>query len=160
MKKIERSISINIPIEKAFSYMNQPINQLEWLPGLYKIQDIKGEGVGQTCSWTYKMMGIPFKGKAECMEHIPNERIVIKTTGSIKSIWDFTLIPQGGMTSVNLVVDYTIPVPLIGKLGEKLISCQNEHEADLVMTKIKKSLEYRSQFKIHTKYSVNRKHLG
>ena len=150
MKKIERSISINIPIENVFSYMSHPINQLEWLPGLVGIQDIKGEGVGRTCSWIYKMMGITFKGKSECIEYIPNERIVIKTTGSIVSIWDFALIPQeGGMTSVNLVVDYTIPVPLIGKLGEKLILWQNEREADLAMTKIKKSLEYRSQFKIN-----------
>ncbi len=149
MEKIERSISISIPIEKVFSYMSHPINQLEWLPGLVDIQNIEGEGVGRTCSWTYKMMGVSFKGKAECIEHIPNERIVIKTTGSIVSIWDFALIPQGEMTSVNLVVDYTIPVPLIGKLGEKLILWQNEREADLAMTKIKKSLEYRSQFKIN-----------
>jgi len=151
MEKIERNIVLNIPVEKVFSYMSHPINQLEWLPGLVDIQDITGEGVGRTCGWTYKMMGIPFRGKAECTEHIPNERIVIKTTGSIVSIWDFTLIPQGVMTSVNLVVDYTIPVPLIGKLGEKLILWQNEREADLAMTKIKKSLEYRSQIKIHTR---------
>ncbi len=64
MEKIERSISINIPVEKVFSYMNHPINQLEWLPGFVDINDIKGEGVGRTCSWTYKVMGIPFKGKS------------------------------------------------------------------------------------------------
>jgi len=147
MAKIERNIAINVPIEKVFSYMSYPVNQLEWLPGLFKIQDIKGEGVGQTSSWTYKMMGIPFKGKSECTEYIPNERIVIKTTGSVRSTWDFTLIAEGGMTSVSLSVEYTIPVPLIGKLGEKLILWQNEREADLAMDNIKKQLEYRAQFR-------------
>jgi len=159
MVKIERNISISIPVEKVFSYMSHPINQLEWLPGLVDIQDIKGEGVGRTCNWTYKMMGIPFKGKAECLEHISNERIVTKTTGSINSTWVFAFIPQGGVTSVNLVVDYTIPVPLFGRLGEKMILWQNERRADLAMTKIKKSLEYRYQFKIHARESVDRNHL-
>jgi len=159
MVKIERNIDINVPIEKVFSYMSYPVNQLEWLPGLFKIQDIKGEGVGQTCSWTYKMMGIPFKGKSECTVYTLNERIVIKTTGNIKSTWDFTLIPRSGMTSVNLVVEYAIPMPVLGRLGERLILRQNEREAGLAMTNMKERLEYREQFKTYRPESINRRHL-
>jgi hypothetical protein len=38
-------------------------------------------------------------------------------------------------------VEYTIPVPVLGKLGEALILKQNEREADQAMANIKAKLE-------------------
>ncbi len=120
----------------------------EWLPGLSDVRNIRGEGLGQQSSWTYKMMGMPFKGESECTEYIPNEWIVIKTMGSINSTWDWTLESQSKKTLVNLVLEYTIPVPLISKIGSRLILRRNEREADMAVANIKQRLEWRDQFKI------------
>ena len=147
MAKIERNIVIGVPVEKVFSYISDPMKLLEWLPSLFDIRNVTGEGVGQQFSWTYKMMGIPFKGIANYTEYKPRERIVIKTAGNIHSSWTFTFKPQGDMTLANLAIDYTIPMPLFGKIGERLILRQNEREAELAVANIKERLEWRVQFK-------------
>ena len=147
MIKIERSFSINVPVEKVFSYLSDSTKLPEWIPGLFDVRDLKGKGVGQCSSWTYKMMGMPFKGKSVCIGHIINERIAIKTMGSITSIWDLTFKSQSNTTLVNLVLEYTIPVPLISKVGNRLILRRNEREADMAVANIKEKLEWKDQFK-------------
>jgi uncharacterized membrane protein len=141
MAKIEQSITINAPVEKVFSYVGDPMNQLEWLPSMTDVRDITGEGVGQKFGWTYKMMGISFKGETEVVESVANQRRVIKSTGSIQSTWTWTFKSENGKTVVNLEVEYTIPVPVLGKVAEQLVLRQNEREAALSMTNIKERLE-------------------
>jgi len=127
--------------------MCDPIKVSEWLPGLFGIRDVAGMGTAQQFRWTYKMMGLPFTGKAKCVEYTPNERIVIETTGSIRSTWTWTFEPQRSMTLVNVTLQYTLPIPVIGKACEKLILRQNQREADLAVANIKEKLQWRSQFK-------------
>ncbi len=141
MAKIEQSITINAPVEKVFSYVGDPMNQLEWLPSITDVRDIVGEGVGQKSGWTYKMMGISFKGENEVVESVPNQRRVIKSTGSIQSTWTWTFKSENGKTVVNLELEYAIPVPVLGKVAEQLVLRQNEREAALAMTNIKERLE-------------------
>ena len=148
MAKIERNFVINVPAEKVFSYISNPAKQVEWLPSIINVRDIRGEGVGQRFSWTYKMMGIPFKGVAEYTEYIPNEWLVYKTKSGIRSTWTWEFKPIGITTLVNLVIEYNIPVPILGKAGEKLILQQNERETYLGVANIKERLEWRAKFKV------------
>ncbi len=141
MAKVKRSIIINTRVEKVYSYLCYPENQLEWLPSVTDIQDIHGYGVGQRFRWTYKMMGLSLNGTGEVIEDIPNQRCVTKTTGSILSTWTWTFKPENVGTILNLVIKYRIPVPLIGKAGERLVLRQNEREADLAMANLKDRLE-------------------
>ena len=141
MAKTEQSITINAPVEKVFSYICDPMNQLEWLPSITDVRDIVGEGVGQKSGWTYKMMGVSFKGENEVVESVANQRIVIKSTGGIQSTWNWAFKSENGKTVVNLSVEYNIPVPVLGKVAEKLVLRQNEREAKLAMTNIKDRLE-------------------
>jgi len=140
MAKLEQSITINAPVEKVFSYVCDPMNQLEWLPSMTDVRDITGEGVGQKFAWTYKMMGMSFKGQTEVTESVSNQRRVIKSTGGIKSTWTWTFKSENGKTAVKLTVEYTIPVPVLGKIAEQLVLRQNEREAALAMTNIKERL--------------------
>jgi len=141
MAKVERSFKINAPVEKVFSYVTDPRNELEYIPSITDIRDITGQGVGQRFGWTYKMMGIPLKGKDEVTEYVPNQRYVHKSTGGIVSTWTWTFQPEAGGTRLSLVVEYTIPVPVLGKVGERLALRQTEREADLAMATLKDRLE-------------------
>jgi len=141
MAKVEQSITIKAPVEKVFSYLCDPMNQLEWLPSMTDVRDITGEGVGQKFGWTYKMMGVSFKGETEVVESVGSERRVIKSTGGIQSTWTWTTKSENGKTVVNLTVEYTIPVPVLGKVAERMVLRQNEREAALAMTNIKERLE-------------------
>jgi uncharacterized membrane protein len=147
MAKIERSFVVNVPAEKIFSYLSDSTRLPEWIPGLFDVRDIKGKGADQRSSWTYKMMGIHFNGESVCIEYTPNERLAIKTMGGITSIWDWTFKSQGNTTLVNLVLEYNIPVTIIGNLCSRLILRHNEREADMAIANIKDRLAWREQFK-------------
>jgi len=80
-------------------------------------------------------------GDSEVTEHIPNQRRVFRSTGGILSTWTWTFKPEADGTLLNLVVEYTIPVPVLGKLGERMVLRQNEREADQAMANIKAKME-------------------
>ena len=141
MAKVEKSITVNAPVEKVFAYVENPMNQLEYLPSIVEVKDVTGQGVGAHYRWAYKMTGLRFEGESTLNEYIPNERMVVETKGGIVSTWSWTFTPEDGGTKVNLTVEYTIPVPVLGKLGEALVLKQNEREAAQAMANIKAKLE-------------------
>ena len=141
MPKINSSINISAPVEKVFAYVTDPMSPLEWFVGMTEVTDVSGSGVGQHNRWTYSMIGIPFHGDSKLTEHVPNQRLVYEQTGGITSIMTFTFAPHEGGTKLDLELDYTIPVPVLGKLAEQLILKRNQREADLSMQNIKERLE-------------------
>ena len=141
MPKIENSITINAPVDKVFDYISDPMNQLEWLTSVMEITDVTGSGVGQHWRWKYKMVGVGLQGESTVTEHIPNERRVQQSKGGIVSTWTYSFEPHDGGTKMELVIEYTIPVPVLGKLAEKLVLRRNEREADLAMENIKDKME-------------------
>ena len=141
MAELEKSVTINTPVGRVFSYITNPMNQLEYTPGMTEVRDIVGEGVGQRFRWTYKMMGIPLKGESEVTEYVANQRYVEKSKGGIDSTWTWTFKPEAERTLLNLVVEYTIPIPVLGKIGERLVMRQNEREADVALAYVKDKLE-------------------
>ena len=141
MARVERSVTINAPVEKVFSYTADPSSEPEYIPGSTEVREITGLGVGQRWAWTYKMAGIPLKGESEVIECVQNERYVQQSKGGIVSTWTHTFKAEDGGTRLDLVIEYTIPVPVLGKIGERLVLRQNEREADLAMATLKDILE-------------------
>jgi uncharacterized protein YndB with AHSA1/START domain len=141
MPKLNNSININAPVEKVFAYVTDPLTNLEWLVGATEVTDVTGSGVGQHYDWKYNMLGVPLRGQTTVREHVPNERWVTDGKGGVTSTWTFTFVPHEGGTKLDLELDYTIPVPVLGKLAEKLVLKRNQREADLSMANIKERLE-------------------
>lgn len=141
MQKIEKSIDINASVDRVFSYIEDPNNQLEWMTSLMNVRNISGEGAGLQFEWTYKMAGISLDGKSVRTEHVAHERLVSKSKGGIESTFDFVLAPQDGGTRVNLTIEYEIPIPVLGKLAEKLVANRNERETELNLQNIKENCE-------------------
>jgi len=82
-----------------------------------------------------------FQGESTITEYVPDTKVVHKSKGGIASTWTWTFEPENGGTKVNLTVEYTIPVPVLGKFAERLVLRQNEREADLGMASLKARLE-------------------
>jgi carbon monoxide dehydrogenase subunit G len=143
MAKVEKSIIINAPVEKVFSYMDDPMSNLEWLPGMIDVKHVvqTPNKVGTHFRWTYKMAGIRFKGETTTTEYVLNKRVVTQSKGGISSTWTFTYEPQEEGTKLTLSVDYSIPIPVLGKLAESLVLKQNEREANLAISNVKEKVE-------------------
>ena len=141
MEKIHRSIRIQAPVSQVFDYLIDPRNHTEWLPSLTEVSDISGSGLGQRHRWKYKMVGVPLEGESTIIELVPNERQVIESKGTSDSTWTFVFRPEDGGMTLDVTIDYTIPVPVLGKLAEKLILRRNEREVDLGMENIRERME-------------------
>ena len=141
MAKVERSITINAPVEKVFKYIEDPMNTPDWLPSAMESTDVSGSGVGKHYRYSYKMAGVLLKGETTVTEYIPNERIVSQIKGGVTSTWIQSFKTQDGGTIMELDIEYTIPIPVLGKLAEKIVLKRNEREADLAMANLKEKME-------------------
>jgi hypothetical protein len=72
---------------------------------------------------------------------VPNKRIGTKSKGAVASDWLFVLEAKDGGVEVELNLEYTIPIPVLGKVAERIVLKRNEREADLAMENIKTILE-------------------
>ena len=141
MATIERDIQIRAPVAQVFGYLSEPMSTLEWMAGMMEVRNVTGSGAGLHYHWKYKMVGIPFQGETTFTEHVPYERLVTESKGGILSTWTFTFAEREGGTELGMHVDYTIPIPVLGKLAEELVLKRNGREADLAMQNIKERLE-------------------
>jgi len=142
MATVNKSITINAPIEKVFKYSTEPSNLPEIWPSMIETKDIQPlPNGGNKFSWVYKMAGIRFEGISEDTEFIPNQRSVSKTEGGVESeiIWEYQ--SEGEATRVTFRGEYTVPIPLLGKLAEAFIVKQNENEAETILANLKARME-------------------
>jgi uncharacterized membrane protein len=142
MPKIERTISINAPVEKVFDYWTEPANLPEYWPSMVEVKDRQRlPNGGNSCRWVYKMAGMRFEGTSEDVEYIANQRTVTKNKGGIESTITMMFQPENGGTKLTVQTEYTVPVPLLGKLAEAFIVKVNENETDLLLANLKARME-------------------
>ena len=141
MAYIRRKIDIRAPVEKVYSFLEDPNNSTVWLRNLVDVKNVKGPGAGNRYRWSWKMAGKRLKGEMTNIEDVPNERIVVKSRGGIESLWSFRFEHHDTVTTLDLDIDYKIPAPVLGKVGEKSLIMQNEREADAALVKLKERLE-------------------
>ena len=142
MAKAGGSITIKSPVEKIFNYISEPENQPEIWPSLMEIKNVERFSDGNIKNqWVYKMAGIRFEGTSESIDYVPNKRIVSKTKGGVESTQTWTFQPEGDKTRVSFEVEYTIPIPVLGKLAEAIIVKMNEHEGETILANLKARME-------------------
>ena len=142
MIKTGRSITINAPVTKIFDYLSEPTNQPEIWPSLIEIKDVQRLPDGKTKNrWVYKMAGIRLEGTSEGVESVANQRIVSKTKGGVESTQTWIFQTETGGTKVTFEVEYTVPIPVLGKLAEAIIVKMNEHEGEVILANLKSRME-------------------
>ncbi len=142
MAKVERSIVMHAPVEKVFSYVANPSNLPEFIPSMMEVKDVQPlPNGGHRFRWVYKMAGMRFEGTSEDVEYVPNQRLVAKFTGGIEAMLTWTFLAEAGGTRVTFLGDYTVPIPLLGRLAEAVIVKVNEHETETLLANLKARME-------------------
>ena len=142
MAKVEKTITINTPVEKVFGYINEPTNLPEIWPSMVEVKDVQRlPNGGNSFGWVYKMAGMRFEGTSEDTEIVANQRTVSNSKGGIESTITWTFQAEAGETKLTFEAEYTVPIPLLGKLAESFIVKQNEREAELILTNLKAKME-------------------
>jgi carbon monoxide dehydrogenase subunit G len=142
MALIKRTALVRAPLQKVFDYLNDPNKLVEYWPGMQEVKDVQKLPNGGTCfKYRYKMAGIHLDGQSEDTEIIPLKRMVSVATGGITARVTWEVAQEEFGTRVHFENDYTIPLPVIGKLAEAVVLKLNEHEAEVIMEHLKAHLE-------------------
>ena len=142
MAKLEKTITINAPVEKIFNYISQPTNLPEFWPSLVETSDVQElPNGGHSNRWVYKMAGIRLEGTSEDVEYVTNQRLVSKTKGGVESTQTWMFQTEAGGTKVTFEVEYTVPIPVLGKLTEAIIVKMNEREGESLLANLKARME-------------------
>ncbi len=137
-----KSISINAPVEKVFAFVENPANIPDLWPSLLEAKNIvMMENGGYQYDWLYKMAGMKVEGSTKTVEYIKNEKIVDQTLKGVDSKFTWTFKPEQDITHVTLGVEYTIPVPVLGRLAESVFVRQNEKEGEILLQNLKERME-------------------
>ncbi len=142
MAKLEKSVMIKAPVEKVFDFMADANNFPEIWPSMVEVRDVQRSAAGgNKFNFTYKMAGMRIEGASEATEWIKNQRNVTESTKGIQSRFVWTYQPEAGGTKLTVQVEYTVPVPLLGKLAEAFIIKQNQNEMDAMLANLKARME-------------------
>jgi uncharacterized protein YndB with AHSA1/START domain len=140
--KVTRTITINAPVEKVFGYINEPTSLLEVWPSMVEAKDVhRLPNGGNRFRWVYKMAGVRLEGASEDTDVVPNERVVSETKDGMESRITWAFQPEAGGTKVTFEAEYTVPIPVLGKVAEALIVKLNENEAGVLLANLKARME-------------------
>lgn len=145
MEAIRKSIEIRASVNQVFAYLADPENDPQWVPSLMEVRNISGSGSELRYEWTYKMVGFKLDGETRTVEHVPNERMVMTTHGGVDSKWIYGLTPTAAGTRLDLSVEYEIPLPVLGKLAEKLVARANQRELEVAIHNLKDQCETQAE---------------
>jgi uncharacterized membrane protein len=140
---INKTTLINAPLEEVFAYYSDPNNAPEIWPSLVEVKDVSLDDKGhpKTFKWVYKMAGMRFEGSSEYLEYIPNKRVVIQAKSGIHATNTIDFAVVEGKTQVKEQMDYSIPIPLLGKVAEKFLIKLNENEMTTIHNNLKARME-------------------
>lgn len=136
------SILIHASPEDVFAYVDDPTQLPTWLPSMIEVRNVEGTGLGQQYEYTYKMGGLQFRGQNIVIEYVPNERGLHHVLGMISALWQYSVEPHPSGTVLNIEVEYTIPIPVLGRIAERLAIKQNAASFELALTNVKDIMEH------------------
>lgn len=138
MARVKKTVTVNAPVGEVFDYINDPTNLPEVWPNLLEVKDVKSlPNGGNSSRFVYEMAGVRIKGSGVDVECIANQRIVNKTQGGVESTMTWLFRPVAGGTEVTLDAEYTVPIPLAGRLAAAIIARINEKDIVYLMNSIK-----------------------
>jgi len=121
MTRLEKSIEINAPPKKIWALL-QCERIPEWYPNITSHEyNSEKRGLGATYHVVGKGNGQKFEYNAEVTELNENERFAWRTTsGDWTALGSTTLKTVDDRTIVSYVIDYSLPLSLLGMIIDRL----------------------------------------
>jgi len=137
----KNSIVIHASADKVFAYVDEPMNYTTWLPNMVEVRNVIGHGIGQQYEWTFKMGGLLHRGQTVIVEYVPNQRASHQIIGNIHALWDYDVGPQDEGMVLTIGVDYSVPIPVLGRLAEHIVVRELGRQFDVGLENVKDVME-------------------
>ncbi len=141
MISYSNSIVIMAPVSEVFAYVNEPTNAPEWITGVVEVSDVIGRGEGRHSHWVLKFAGVRLHGDDVVIEWVEDECCANQSIGMFESTWTKVVEPHEDGTKLTIKFEYELPVPLLGKLGERLTIRRVSRDIDSSLLNAKELIE-------------------
>lgn len=144
MIEIKKEINIHAPAEKISDFLIEPSHYPEIWTGMLECEGITRAPDGSHWSKTrfvYKMAGIRLDATSDTLEYVPARSLVSHSSGGIDNTLRWAFTPNGNDTNVSIVIQYHMPVPVLGKFAEQLVARMNEREVQTMLENLKTRME-------------------
>ena len=142
MPKLLKTITIKAPVERVFTFVDEPTNLPKIWPSLFEVKDVeKLPDGGYRYAWLYNMAGAHFRGTTEIFERILGKRIAEKAMGDVKGTYVWEFHGENGTTKVDFQAEYEVPTRFATKEDEAFLIRRNEFEVDTLLANLKAKLE-------------------
>jgi uncharacterized membrane protein len=139
--EIERAITIDAPVEEVFDYWASPEHLMDW-PNLVHVTDIQQlPNGGASYRWVYNLDGMRLDGTVEDVKVVTNQRKVSRIRGAIDILLTARFQSQSSGTKVMVETEYSVPIPVLGKVAEAFIIQGMTREIDSMLGNLKSRLE-------------------
>ena len=142
MASWKNSVAIAAPADRVFAYVDDPMNLPIWLPTMVEVRDVIGTGAGQQFEWTSRMARSLLRGQSTVIEHVPNVHGLHQSIGMVNSTFGYTVEPHEDGATLTVAIQYAVPVPVLGKLAERVLLRRNAREFEVGIVTIKDVLEH------------------
>ncbi|RMG70080.1 MAG: hypothetical protein D6710_07710 [Nitrospirae bacterium] len=140
MAVITRSVEVNAPLEKVFDFVASPENWTRYVTSLIAVENVSDIPIkaGTTFDWTYRMLGMDFKGKGKVLEYEKNSRFKMVMEGQFPITETYLFDGDDKKTKLTVQIEYELPGKLLGVLADRVVVEKlNVKEADTVLDKVK-----------------------
>lgn len=122
MTRIERAVEIAAPVEEVFAYAADWQRWEEWFEGVsgFEAKTEVSQGNGAKYSYRAKMLGVPAKVETEIHDYVENSGWRGVGTKGMPHTTRWIFEAKGDATRFTYVLEYGLPVPLIGALLDSL----------------------------------------
>ena len=124
MPTLENSITIAAPIEHVFHLACDIEHIPEWFVGSSEFGNViqTDNMLGSTWDWNYRILGWRCKGQARLVECDQPHRSATEIEGDVAARFVWNYRPVNAETLVEGMVDYAVPMGLIGRLADALLA--------------------------------------
>ncbi len=139
MASIRRTIIINAPVEKVFSFMTTPGNWTRYVTSLSGVSNFSTEILeqGTTYTWEYRMLGVKMHGTGTITQYAKNTAFGMKMAGTIPINEQYRFTPSGNGTELAMEITYELPAKIFEKIASiSVVEKLNQREAQNILEKI------------------------
>ena len=101
--------------------------------------------VGNSYEWTFRMLGVPFKGVTVYTDYVPAKRIAFRNFGALTGTATWAIEPEDGGSKLTIQADTGFAIPLIGRLLDPLMKQQWEKNVESAVRELEERTETEMQ---------------
>jgi uncharacterized membrane protein len=142
---VQKTITINAPIERVFSYFTEWEYWPNWMSHVREVRTTGNDGNGLRTHWVVDgPAGIPVEWDAITTKLIPNQELAWKSVegAAVEHAGIIRFVPTvDGATTVDVKMSYNPPVGAMGHVVAALFGRDPKHQLDDDLARLKTTIE-------------------